>query len=399
MTQQQQREGEFQFARITDEMVERARSRIGTKRAYVNPWHSETTRDNLRHWAWSYGDANPLWWDEEYARQTRYKGIIASPTFLYSTNCGPLWHPGTRSRGAGMPGIHQLWTGDSWEWYKAIPLGQQVTATTMLKDIVEKPRSQYVARMFQEIEEVDFTNQNGVVLARSWAHYMAYERGRPKEKGKYMGLDRHRYTKEEMEKIGQDYDNEPVQGAKPRWWEDVQEGQDIGYTIHGPLTVMSMITFFQGWGGHYCMVDKVLHKYFQAHPAAAIPDPSTNIPDVPTRAHYDPWFAKEIGFSAGGYDIGAMRISWFGMLCTNWMGDDGFLRRLSIEMRRPNFLADTTWVRGRVVRKYAEDGEQQVDVEMWAENQRAERHANGKATIILPTRTRPDYSPGAVRLP
>ena len=397
MTQQQQQA--FKFAGLTDEMLAKARERIGVKRAYVNPWHSETTRDNVRHWAWSYGDANPLFYDEEYARKTKYKAVIAPGTFLYSTNCGPLWHPGARSHGAGLPGIHRLWTGDSWEWYKTLPLGQRITATTALKDIVEKPRSQYAPRMFQEIEEVEFTNQNGLVLARSWSHNMAYERGRPKEKGKYMDIQRHKYTKEEMEKIGQDYDNEPLQGAKPRFWEDVRDGQDIGYTIHGPLTVMSVIAFFQGWGGHYCMTDKVLRNYFQAHPAAAIPDPSTNIPDVPTRAHYDPWFAKEIGFSAGGYDIGAMRISWFGMLCSNWMGDDGFLHKLSVEMRRPNFLADTTWLRGRLVRKYTEGGDHLVDVEMWADNQRGERHATGNATIILPTRTKPDFSPGTARLP
>ena len=54
--------------------------------------------------------------------------------------------------------------------------------------------------------------------------------------------------------------------------------------------------------------------------------------------------AIEVGMP-GGYDVGPQRISWLGQLMTNWMGDDGFLRRLNVSVRRPNIFGDVSWCR------------------------------------------------------
>jgi hypothetical protein len=69
------------------------------------------------------------------------------------------------------------------------------------------------------------------------------------------------------------------------------------------------------------------------------------------------------------------------------MGDDGFLMRLRGELRRFNVVGDTTWLKGRVIRKYVEDDRYFVEVECWAENQRGEVTLPGKATVILPSKT------------
>ena len=37
------------------------------------------TRDAIRHFANGIGDANPLWRNDEYAKNTRYGGIIGPP--------------------------------------------------------------------------------------------------------------------------------------------------------------------------------------------------------------------------------------------------------------------------------------------------------------------------------
>lgn len=393
---------EVEHARVTDEMLERARSRIGVERAYVNPWNDEVTRAASRHWAWGIGDPNPLWWDQAYGKSSSYGSIIAAPTFLYSTNVGPLWHPGTTSRGAGLPGLHGLETGHSWEWYRPVQIGDIITATSCLKDIVEKPRSSYTERMFQRFTEIKYTDDQGDLVATQVGHGMSFERGRPSdrpsEKRKYADIPPWCWTDEELRKIAEDYDNEVTWGARPHYWEDVAVGESIGYVVKGPLTTISLVTFFQGWGGHYCMTDKIWHLYRKAHPKAAIADPTTNIPDAPSRSHFDPWVAKQLGFGPGGYDIICQRVSWYGHLLTNWIGDDGFLRRLSVELRRPNWLGDATWVRGTVTRRYEEGGEHYVDCELWADNQRGDRHSTGTATVILPTRTRPGYGPGTARM-
>ena len=55
------------------------------------------------------------------------------------------------------------------------------------------------------------------------------------------------------------------------------------------------------------------------------------------------------------------------------MGDDAWLWKLECEFRKFNYVGDTQWLRGHVVRKYLADGDRPaVDLELTAENQRGE---------------------------
>jgi hypothetical protein len=121
---------------------------------------------------------------------------------------------------------------------------------------------------------------------------------------------------------------------------------------------------------------------------------SLGIPDQMMRVHWDEAWAKHAGAPAS-YDYGRMRECWLVHLCTDWMGDDAWLWKLECEFQRFNFVGDTQWVRGRVLRKYlAEGARPAVDVELRAENQRGELTTPGSATILLPSREH-----GPVRLP
>jgi len=73
-------------------------------------------------------------------------------------------------------------------------------------------------------------------------------------------------------------------------------------------------------------------------------------------------------------------------LVTNWMGDAGILKRVRTEMRRFNIMGDTTFCKGKVVRKYVKDNVGLVDIEIAAENQRGEMTTPGFATVALPSR-------------
>ena len=65
------------------------------------------------------------------------------------------------------------------------------------------------------------------------------------------------------------------------------------------------------------------------------------------------------------------------------MGDEGFLKKLYVEIRRPVVFGDAIFCKGNVVRKYKEGDEFLVDLEIWAENHRSEITAPGQATIKL----------------
>ena len=71
---------------------------------------------------------------------------------------------------------------------------------------------------------------------------------------------------------------------------------------------------------------------------------------------------------------------------TNWIGDDGFLRRLNVALRRPNIFGDVSWCRGKVLDKRVEEGVHLVDLEVLVENQLGEVTAKGTAVVELPSR-------------
>jgi hypothetical protein len=90
----------------------------------------------------------------------------------------------------------------------------------------------------------------------------------------------------------------------------------------------------------------------------------------------------------GGYDVGTQRVSWLGHLMTNWAGDDGFVRRLNVTVKRPNIFGDVSWCRGKVVDKRLEEGAHLVELEVRIENQLGVITAEGNSVVELPSRTR-----------
>ncbi len=57
---------------------------IGTEKTFSSP--EEVGRATIRRFAVAIGDPNPLYWDEEFAKKTRYGGIIAPPTMIFELN-------------------------------------------------------------------------------------------------------------------------------------------------------------------------------------------------------------------------------------------------------------------------------------------------------------------------
>jgi len=102
-------------------------------------------------------------------------------------------------------------------------------------------------------------------------------------------------------------------------------------------------------------------------------------------AHFDAAFARKAGHPDVFMNTGFVQAALVRVI-TDWMGDEGFLRRLYFEMRRQQRPGDTMACRGRVAAKYEADGEGCVDLEVWAENPREGVTTPGQATVILPRR-------------
>jgi len=369
------------FPKITEEGLASLRERIGVKITNtVEPWNYEATRDAIRHYAHGIGDDNPLWCDPEYAKKTKYGDVVALPSFMFTTSriisgyCG------------GLSGVHAMWAGADWNWHKPVMRNDVIRTEAYLKDLVEH-QTRFAGRAFQQIYHVDFYNQDGDLVADADSWVFRTDRDEARERGTKYTEVRGKvepFTDEQLAEWSKLYENEEVRGAEKRYWEDVQEGEALPKMMKGPMTVTGFICYAQGWGGLYIRANKLAYQMQQKHPGTGIKN-RFNVPDCPERVHWDEDFALEVG-APGAYDYGPERCSWLTHHATNWMGDDGFLRKSKCEIRRHNPDGDVIFIEGEVTRKWVEDGKHLVEIKQVAKTHRDELSAQGYSVVELPTR-------------
>lgn len=371
------------FPKITPEGIEALRQRIGVKiENTIEPWCYEATRDNIRHYAHGIGDDNPLWCDPEYAKTTKFGDVVALPSFLFATNRIISGYVG------GLPGVHAMWSGADWTWYKPILRNTEVRTEAYLKDLVEHD-TKFAGRAVQQTYHVDFYDANtGDMLAEADSWCFRTDRDEARENGTKYTEARSKeirvYTQDELDEFTKHYATEKIRGAETRYWDDVNEGDELPTMVKGPMTVTGFVAYAQGWGGLYIRANKLAWKLQQKHPGAGIKN-RFGIPDCPERVHWEEEFALEVG-APGAYDYGPERTSWLTHHLTNWMGDDGFLRKSSCQVRRHNPEGDIILINSKVIRKFTEDGRHLVEIEQRAEQQDGELSALGTAIVELPKR-------------
>lgn len=130
-------------------------------------------RGAIARFAEAVGDTNPIYWDEEYAKKSKYGAIISPPGFFgwairrpRSTE-GPEAVAGMRGgpdfAAAGFPRV--LDGGTEYDFIKPIKAGDILTAESKIKDIIE--REGRTGKMVFLIRETTYTNQNGEVVAKA----------------------------------------------------------------------------------------------------------------------------------------------------------------------------------------------------------------------------------------
>jgi surface antigen len=112
--------------------------------------------------------------------------------------------------------------------------------------------------------------------------------------------------------------------------------------------------------------------------------------------HYQDSFGPMRG-TEGVIVHGALKGAWLGHLITNWIGEEGRLKKYSCEYRGMDYPrkmntevtceeGETWWCKGNVTKKYVQDDEHIVECTIWVENGKGERTTPGKAVVALPSR-------------
>ena len=363
---------------ITREGVERLKARLGSfhrPRQYgVGLFNEQASQDAIRHFCQGIGDQNPLYWDLSYGHGTKYGTILAPPCFLYSV----YW---TSGRVGGLPGVHGFHAGNDWEWFRPIRLDDKISVQEQFTGLEEK-ESQFAGKILIQSSVSYYYNQRGEAIAKTRGWQIRAERSAARERRKYK-FEPYTYSRDEIAAIQEAVLGEEIRGNNPRWFEDVNVGDELKPVVKGPMSHGDITAFVAGCIGgisHGIQLNEMLR-----HPSWGFTDPSTGALEAVIRVHDIKEAADSAGLP-GAYDYGCQRCCWMGHLLTNWVGDHGFVKKMYVELRRFNVLGDTTWCKGKVTGKREENGEHLVDMDVWGENQRKEVTMKGTATVRLPSK-------------
>ena len=118
----------------------------------------EIEKGLIQRFAQAIDDPNPLWQDEEYARKSKYGGLIAPPALVIALGWDDFQADGPRAR-AGLHGGTEL------EYYQPIRAGDTITITNTLIDAQEKD-SRRLGKMAVFTYERTYKNQRQEVVAK-----------------------------------------------------------------------------------------------------------------------------------------------------------------------------------------------------------------------------------------
>ena len=152
--------------------------------------------------------------------------------------------------------------------------------------------------------------------------------------------------------------------TKQLYWEDVKEGDEVT-----PLLKIATTQTLVKWAG-------------------------ASGDFVPL--HYDDPFAVASG-QERSIVHGALKRQWLVHLMTDWIGEEGFLKKFSCQYRAVDLPrrmktltvpheGETWQCKGTITKKHVEGGEHLVDCNIWVENGEGQITTPGKATVVLPSR-------------
>ena len=372
---------ELARAKFTDEMLEEMRALVGTELRTGSSVNNEyATRLAILRFAEGIGDDNPLWTDEEYAASGPHGRIVAPPSFIFA--CLGSVQVGWR----GLGGFHAE---TNITFHKPIGVDDKITASVVFDGFDGPTESNFGGRRIKDYLRQEYRNQDGELVATFICSRMRFERGEMQARRASRKIELpHPWTEGELEKIEADILAEAPRGAEPRFWDDVQVGDELDVTTKGPIGLTDEIAFIAAGAAPIPRISAhgVALRRYRKHPKWAFRDPSTQALEPVYSVHYNDYAASLQGAQAA-YDVGIQRTCWQIHQLTDWMGDTGFLKAIHGQYRSHVYLSDVVRLGGRITDKTVDaDGDHVVHVETWAVNQRDQNVMPGSAVIRLPLR-------------
>ncbi|HRV96623.1 MAG TPA: MaoC family dehydratase N-terminal domain-containing protein, partial [Anaerolineae bacterium] len=335
-------------------------------------WNTAATADAIRHFAYGISDDNPLWLNTDYAAESRYGSLVAPPAFLISA-LYPLLH------GAPLDvPLTNLIGGLEFEWFQPILIGDRLNATAKQIDVIESEDRQGRGVIYILAETTYYNQRDETVgIIKGTIAWVARDH-------KELLLNRpvYQYSHEELAAIDTAIHAERHTGHRSPTGVEVEIGQKLPPIVRGPLTIGDLICWQAAIGPAY-RAGTLGYRDCLTNPHTATTIPGVGWPVKNSQQHEDFNLAAQRGMPAP-FDNGAMRAAWLSVLVTNWMGDEGFLKRLRVSTNAPIIYGDTTWYEGTIMRKQEVKAGTLVTIKIIGANQLGETTTSGEAEVLLP---------------
>jgi acyl dehydratase len=323
---------------------------------------------DIRRWVQAMDYANPLHWDEDYARSSKFHSIIAPQSFVLATDYG---HSGMPAAIVGrIPNAHMIAGSEEW-WYSGYRIrpGDKVTQKRRFDGFTVKETAFAGPTVFSR-GDTFHTTQQGTPVAHSRTTALRYSAEEADRRGVYRHSSgtRKKWTEEELTNVARirhDWILSNREGHTPRIG-DIKVGDRLPQRAVGPHSIASFASEwrafpFQTWGSHgwtrpegvddpWVDNDPGTVKGYELDREGARIDPRLvdGLYMGPASVHVDSSNAEEVGMGrAFGY--GASMSAWFADYLEYWAGHDGRVRHSKMAIRSPAFEGDATLLDGEVV--------------------------------------------------
>jgi acyl dehydratase len=134
-------------------------------------------------------------------------------------------------------------------------------------------------------------------------------------------------------------------------WDDLAEGTKGESRTFGPLTRTDFVRY-QGASGDFNPI------------------------------HHDEEFARSAGFPTV-FSVGMLQAGILATYATDWLGAEN-VRRFAVQFREQVWPGDKLVCSGQVVRRYEEDAERRVDLELTCDREGGGTAIRSTATFVVP---------------
>jgi acyl dehydratase len=375
---------------------------VGKPVIFAELWQPCNETD-IRRWVQAMDYPNPIHWDEEFARASRFGGLVAPQSFTVAMDYGHGCHPACVGK---IPGSHLIFGGEEWWFYGSrIRPGDKLFQQRRF-DGYKIADTKFAGPTVFTRGDTEHRNQDGVLVAKERATAIRYLVEEARKRGMYDKQQRapKKWSAAELaeiERLRMAWILSNREGRSPRY-DEVQVGHKLPRRVIGPHSVITFALECRAhrqniWGTWRWNAPEGVHDPAREdagfdpnmtydHEAGKIdPRRKDGLFYGPSSGHINADKAEKVGMG-GAYGYGSSMNAWCLDTIAYWAGHEGFIWHSSTQFRSPAFEGDVTYIDAEVIEKneLSPWGVPTVKVQLKMTTQDGETILSAKADVQLP---------------